>query len=323
MRLSAATIALLMMLLASSPSSAWVVPGTEITQCYDNTGIIPCPVEGGPFFGQNGNYPGLAHTFIENSGAVTDQATGLVWQKTPDGVTRDWDAAVAYCAELELANQSDWRLPTALELATIIDFARSKPAFPEVLAGQNGHYWTSTPYVGYVGPAWYVNFAFGTSEFNAGTDTRQVRCVRGTTIPPPSPTAQGNLVADASSGLVWAKSASAAGKTWQEALAACRTQVIDRYNDWRLPDILELRTVIDYTRVSPAIDATVFVGVDSVFWTSSTFASYADIAWQVNFQAGTAAGESKTTTAGVLCLRNSTSRLPAGNIPPIMGLLLQ
>ena len=214
-------------------------------------------------------------------------------------------------------------MPTALELATIIDFTRSKPAFPEPFGGTNGHYWTSTPYVGYVGPAWYVNFAFGTSEFNAKTEARHVRCVRGPTIPPPSLTVQGNLVADASSGLVWAKSASAVAQTWQEALAVCRTQIIDRYNDWRLPDIMELRTIIDYTRVSPALDATVFVGVDSVIWTSSTFASHADIAWQVNFQAGTAAGESKTAAAGVLCLRNSGSRLPADNIAPFMGLLLQ
>ena len=134
---------------------------------------------------------------------------------------------------------------------------------------------------------------------------------------------QGNLVTDASSGLVWAKSASAVAQTWQEALAVCRAQVIDRYNDWRLPDIMELRTIVDYTRVLPALEATVFGGVDSVIWTSSTFASHADIAWQVNFQAGTAAGESKTAAAGVLCLRNSGSRLPADNIAPFMGLLLQ
>lgn len=105
MRLCTTIIALLLISFAPSPSSAWSVPSTGITQCYDTVGIISCPGEGELFFGQNGNYPGLAHTFVDNGDTAADQATSLVWQKTPDGVTRDWDAARAYCAELELVNR--------------------------------------------------------------------------------------------------------------------------------------------------------------------------------------------------------------------------
>jgi hypothetical protein len=318
-----AIIAVALFFAACGVAGAWTVPATGLTKCYDNTGEIVCPVPGEPFYGQNGNYPGLIHIFTDNGDTVTDQRTGLVWQKTPDGVARNWDAAVAYCTGLALGNEPDWRVPEQRELVTIGDFTRSNPSFALPLAGENSLYWSATPYVGYSGQAWYVKFLYGTSEFNAKDQTRNVRCVRGQTLPEPSPVAQGNLVSDTATGLVWAKAASAASKTWQEALAICRSQVIDRYNDWRLPDVLELRSLIAYIRVSPAIDPAVFAGIDAAFWTSTSFASHAEAAWQVNFQAGTSAGEGKTAAAGVLCLRNSDSRLPGGNPAPLVELLLQ
>lgn len=48
-----------------------------------------------------------------NDGTISDRATGLMWQKSDDGVGRDWKNALAYSENLTLAGYGDWRLPNA------------------------------------------------------------------------------------------------------------------------------------------------------------------------------------------------------------------
>ncbi len=107
----------------------------------------------------------------QGNGTVSDAATGLVWQKTDDGVTRNWRAALAYCDQLDLGGARDWRLPDAKELHTIVDYGRapatssSAAVAPPLQASKvESYFWTSTtisdgpPDVRY-GKAVY--FAFG------------------------------------------------------------------------------------------------------------------------------------------------------------------
>ena len=56
-----------------------------------------------------------------NDGTVTDNVTGLMWQKEDDDNVRDWEAALSYCESLSLAGFSDWRLPNIKELDSITD----------------------------------------------------------------------------------------------------------------------------------------------------------------------------------------------------------
>ena len=46
--------------------------------------------------------------------------------------------------------------------------------------------------------------------------------------------------------------------TWEDALAACENLTLGGYSDWRLPNIFELLSLVDYSRSNPAIDTTVF-----------------------------------------------------------------
>jgi hypothetical protein len=104
-------------------------------------------VRGNQGYGQN--------DFADNGdGTVTDRATGLLWQKADDGVTRDWQDALAYREELVLAGLGDWRLPNAKELHSIVDYRRAPavtgtaamdPVF-EVTEAQS-YYWTSTTHL--------------------------------------------------------------------------------------------------------------------------------------------------------------------------------
>lgn len=61
-------------------------------------------------------------------GTVTDLSTGLMWQQADDGVGRNWEEALAYAEDLELAGYADWRLPNARELQSILDYTRSMQA---------------------------------------------------------------------------------------------------------------------------------------------------------------------------------------------------
>jgi hypothetical protein len=65
------------------------------------------------------------NNFVDNGdGTITDQSTGLMWQKDDNGQGSLWKDALSYGENLELAGYSDWRLPNAKELQSIIDYTR-------------------------------------------------------------------------------------------------------------------------------------------------------------------------------------------------------
>ena len=75
-------------------------------------------VRGNPDYGVN--------DFVDNGdGTVTDRATGLTWAQADSGEGMNWQQALAYAESLTLAGHDDWRLPSAKELQSIVDYTRS------------------------------------------------------------------------------------------------------------------------------------------------------------------------------------------------------
>lgn len=108
-----------------------------------------------------------------------DTRTRLVWERAPDKVPRRQPEAVAYCDGLVLGGRTDWRLPTALELSSLIDVRRRDPAidttaFPGTPAD---NHWTSTPDPMSATRAFRVFFLDGQVNPEATTMTALVRCV--------------------------------------------------------------------------------------------------------------------------------------------------
>lgn len=101
------------------------------------------------------------NNYVDNGdGTITDNATGLMWQQSDDGNSRDWENALSYCENLTYAGHSDWRLPNAKELHSILDYTRSpqttnSPAIDSLFSSTSfntpngspnyGYYWTSSP----------------------------------------------------------------------------------------------------------------------------------------------------------------------------------
>jgi hypothetical protein len=84
-------------------------------------------VRGNPAYGQN--------DFADNgNGTISDNATGLTWLQADSGSfgvgsygdgSLNWEQALAWCASLDYAGSSDWRLPSIKELHSIVDYTRS------------------------------------------------------------------------------------------------------------------------------------------------------------------------------------------------------
>jgi hypothetical protein len=118
--------------------------------------------------------------FVDNGdGTIFDRATGLMWSRDDSRRGMDWQEALAYIQELNADNHlgySDWRLPNAKELHSIVDYDRSPAATNSAAidpvfhvtsitneAGELdwGYYWTSTTHVSARGGQSAVYIAFG------------------------------------------------------------------------------------------------------------------------------------------------------------------
>ncbi|MBF0240819.1 MAG: DUF1566 domain-containing protein, partial [SAR324 cluster bacterium] len=133
-------------------------------------------------FGEDNDYTIRAPSYTDNgNGTITDNITGLVWQKEDDNNTYSWSSAGTYCDNLELGSQTDWRLPHVKELSTLVNAGTYSPSinttyFPNT---NSSNYWSSSADAGSTSYAWYVNFTSGHVGNNSKADSGYVRCVRG------------------------------------------------------------------------------------------------------------------------------------------------
>ncbi len=122
---------------------------------------------------------GINDFFDNGDETISDLATGLMWQQSDDGVTRNWEAALSYAENLTLAEYSDWRLPSAKELQSIIDYTHAPDATDPDLRGpaidtlfeitnigtqqdpDYGYFWTSTTHLDGPFPDFAVYISFG------------------------------------------------------------------------------------------------------------------------------------------------------------------
>jgi len=172
---------------------------------------------------------------------------------------------------------SDWRLPTIKELSTIVKQGKYDPSidatyFPNIAYEPN--YWTATTNSRSNEYAGYVSFKYGkldqySKELSAEHSGYYVRAVRGGFNQ-----AQDNFikngnqtVTDTSSGLMWEqKTDDGSINDWSnlynneqayEWIRTLNNTNFTGYNDWRLPNINELISLID-THRNPRINAYYF-----------------------------------------------------------------
>ena len=139
----------------------------------------------------------------------------------------------------------------------------------------------------------------------------------GVAWPSPRFSVSGECVTDNLTGLMWTKDANRFGlQTWQTALNSANDMGLCGFTDWRLPNVNELRSVIDYSKYSPALPASPpFINVQPAFyWSSSTTAFYPQGAWTVYMLYGVVHYNTKDSGSFVWPVRSGQ----AAKLPPVV-----
>lgn len=245
----------------------------------------------------------------DKDGTVLDNITQLMWQQTGPTTKYTWEEAVAYCPTLSLGGHTDWRLPSRIELMSLVEPGSSSPNI-------NGTYFPGTPLGSFwsislvtdqeASGAWAVGFYNG-GTFNAEvTDSNYVRCLRpaySAPLPPPKRylvNSSAGTVFDNRTNLTWEvdKTSSSTAYAWTAAIASCSKLG----TGWRLPTVKELLTIVDQSQIGPALNQTAFPSPSAMgFWSSSVSAAGIS-AYEVDFGIGMAYADPVTNTHLARCV---------------------
>lgn len=125
-----------------------------------------------------------------------------------------------------------------------------------------------------------------------------------------NPVGISSVTLDSVSGLMWItnpRTDAAMGGffTWTAAVAACEAKDYAGYSDWRLPNVRELMSIVDYSKdPGPAINTAAFPGTrNSMYWSATTYMQNATLAWRVTFLDGGVNVDLKTLGSYVRCVR--------------------
>jgi uncharacterized protein YjdB len=271
-----------------------------------------------------------ANRFKNNSdGTITDTMTGLMWMQNP-AYSKDWinwNAIKTLITSINtgsgLSGYKDWRIPNAIEFYSIInynwDYLPHWFSANGFLDGSGCSYWTSTyQYIStsnysiytismYQGDAssasdydqkysWFVRSESQTLPRTGLTDSNWAgddgSLQKGVEWPSIRFHDNGDgTVTDNMTNLMWEQRAgSFKDLSWDAALTTITSLTTAGYSDWRMPNINELKSLLNYNSNAKAIwsGGTVFKNVVSnVYWSSTTFANDTRYAWQATIFDGT------------------------------------
>ena len=198
-----------------------------------------------------------------------------------------------YCRDLTYAGESDWRLPSRSELRSIADYGSASPAlntqlFPGIET-EHDDFWTSTTLSINEEKAFYINFGMGSAPIENKTESLSARCVRGgptiltveSVYESATPEPGEQIVTDTGTQLIW-QAVATGDKTWTEALAYCEGLAYGGFDDWRVPDLNELASLVNMGAYRPA---STFPNMPpNWFWTSTSITTDALFASIINFK---------------------------------------
>lgn len=223
-----------------------------------------------------------------------------------DGVTTDEDDklsynnAVSYCSNLTLGGYEDWRLPDIKTLYSLMNFTGEDPsgytgtdtsslktfidssfarAFGDQDAGEriiDGQYATATKYVSTTmngdETIFGVNFVDGRIKgypTSMGNSDKlfYVLCTRGNEVYGENNFTDNSndTITDHATGLMWEKNDNTTSD-FENAIEICETSTTAGYTNWRVPNIKELHSIVDYDR-SP--DTTASAAINPIFNSTS------------------------------------------------------
>ncbi len=262
---------------------------------------------------------GKAPNYDRDDDIVIDNITDLMWQDDENVLNDNRDYQLnkhgnyevdkKQCKELRLGGYKDWRLPTMQELYSITEIEKSSPAFDnkiflnipnrEVNQRKKEQKYRSQTSATY---ALSQTYGAGTiiRENNYESDDMRdiiVRCIRGESKKGIyHRDINSGIVHDYSTNLMWQDVNMPSNMTQKDALEYCKTLIIDRYDDWRVPNIRELDTTIEDS---------IFLNPTSFYsWSSSTVVDNNEtMAFVMNGQLRSIRSKNNMVNSSVRCIR--------------------
>ena len=248
---------------------------TGVKECYSTWEKIECREPGKEFYGQDVQYEELGYCIpkkfsidksVKDEWTVFDKNLKIEWMNKISDETYNWYDAILYCRDLKYGGKDDWRLPLPQELLVAYDISVKSGVTlwsDLVLANKDDSY------------AWKIDPNTMKISFAQKIEQNNVRCVRGDLIDVESSfkSIDNNLSVDYKNGLMWSTANYTRDKMWNEALAECENSTAAGFSDWRLPNIHELVTLLNFEKSDPASDFPYPENIPVYFWSSTTLES--------------------------------------------------
>ena len=237
-------------------------------------------------FGEDSDYTINGPSFTDNgNGTITDNITGLMWQKTDSG-EMTWDNAVATALTLNLGGSVDWRLPTPMEAFSILNHDRNPALDPTYFinnpSGTPQYFWTNDFYANDTTRVWATNAGGGIGPHSksqtisaGGTSRFHARFVRGAKATL-SHNYYNNLdttISDIDAGLMWTQAPSSS-MNWNAALNYAEGLTTAGYTDWRIPTVKELQSLVDISLATATTTATAKTALNRTLFPTATATAY-------------------------------------------------
>ncbi|GEM_PF-2118073 len=290
--------------------------------CYDIYSSSPeqkCPAEYSVWYGQDARYAEMGYCMkkdfqvnrsVESEPTHKNDTLKLEWSQPDKSLLTTWEDAVKYCEDLQYGGYDDWRLPLPKELQVIVKFLPN-------LSSQE-LYWSSMTLHNNKDSVWFLN-AILYIDTARTTSRFSVRCTRGDQSPflEPKPEEERfkiinlngkEVILDSQSGIIWQNEYSKE-YDWTDAMVHCERSEYAGFSDWRMPNMYELSSLINYKYERLAefpLTETLSSENSTLTWSSTTNPfSGSPSAYGIDFATGKNSSFEKRYVYGhALCMRN-------------------
>lgn len=263
---------------------------------------------------------GLEPKYARASEIVKDELTSLMWQDNEEVTTvlkshlsadnfalcdanksstycsdTSGDTATTYCSELNLGGYNNWRLPSVYELSSLVDITKNPTINETFINTTTDQHISSNPYISDFNYSlvWGVNFYYGWITDYTTNHKIRARCIREDNI---QTTDVNNIE------LEWQDNEVSPTFKWEEAISYCEELNLNGMG-WRLPNINELESIVDYSKNNPSIKSSFLNTTPLNYWSSSTNNTSKNSAWTIFFRNGSTANPVKTGKYYARCVR--------------------
>jgi len=118
----------------------------------------------------------------------------------------------------------------------------------------------------------------------------------------------GEMAIDGRTGLTWQDNRFVESErvNYAQAEKLCKELRLGNHDDWRIPTIKELISLIDYKKYDPAILDGFSIAESNYYWSSTQYMGDPDKVWGIDFKDGATDANGKAYDRRVRCVRTTT-----------------